>query len=202
MSQYPCKILTDKGALYAIYCDTIDQFTTPAVHSTDARVGFEDAGGRHVFDLRTAVLDRVETLLAKLESGKSLTIAEACAVNKFEGFLKGTVADHQYAYEETSDQVLEGWVTELGLRKRFPDYEPRDIVTDRGIYPAFQDKAHRARFKHHELGQRPTASQNKIAARYLRALAAIANVFGPGRTMPDEIVNKFVKIARTRVPGT
>ncbi len=204
MGQYFCKLLTDKGDFYMIFCSVISQFTTPAVRSTDSRIGFEP-GEDNVFDLREKTLKKVEKLLQKLESGKSVTIPEARVLYQFNGFLDGTVADHQYNYPETSDEKLEEWVKELKLRERFPTFPARDIVKDRGLFPAFQHKVHNAyRRKRDRLSQvgRATVSQNRIAARYVRTMATIANALGPKRSDPEDIVKKFFEITQTRKPGT
>ena len=196
MSQHECKILTDTGEFYATYDTTLDQFVTPAVISTDALMGFEECttvGGKNVFDLRRATLEKIEALIVKLESGRSLTVPEAGMVENFERFLKGTVA-MAHDHPEISDKVVEDWARELGLTKRFPDHSPREIVTDCGMFPAFQKKATNARLpRQHRAthGSRPKVGQNKIAGRYVRAMANIANIFGPNRASPNEILDRF-----------
>ncbi len=203
MAQYPCRLITDKGTFYVQFCNTIDQFISPAVQKSTTKLfdGLEEEDVRaesahHIFDLRSEILERIEAAITKLESGKRLNKGEAVIVANFENFLEATVAEHQRDYDGLNDEVFEKWISELKLRKIFddPKYTPRDFVTDLGMYPAFQEKALRAMEKRPldwMSKQPPKSSQNKIAGRYMRALATIANALGSNRNAPDDIVNSF-----------
>lgn len=204
MSQYPCQLITDNGTFYVQYCNTNSQFISPAVRKPTAELfdGLEEEDVKaksayQIFDLRRETLERVEAALAKLESGRCLNKGEAVIVANFDNFLQATVAEPQHDYDEVSSEVCERWISELKLRNIFdePEYGPRDIVMDFCMFPAFQEKALRAIKKSSRdewmSEQPPKSAQNKIAGRFVRALATIANVLGANRSAPNDIVNRY-----------
>ena len=204
MGQFVCKLLTDDGEFCADYDTCIDQFITCARRPSTDFEEHESVRVPSVFELQSAKLEKIDELISKLESGTSLNVTESVALDNFHDFLEGTVANQQYDYAEISDEIIESWVCELGLRNRFPSYSVWEIITDCGMYVAFQGKAMNARvpYKLRVRTKRPTVGQNKVAGRYLRALATIANVFGPNRTAPDKIVDRFYEQLLTRKVGT
>ncbi len=202
MSQFACKLLTNNVIRYVGFCDTIDQFISPAFASPEcvakALGGVtaeecRETAERHVYDMRHEVIHEATKLLSDLKLGKTLKVAEMSLLSGVLNFLEATVAPHQWDYSEISVEVVGAWISELGLRRKYPDYDDYDILMDCAVYPAIQEAPQRRHIPHafHGPRKRPLVSQNKLAGRYVSKLALIANIVGPEKNTPEEIVAKF-----------
>ncbi len=205
MSQYACKLLTDSGVKYVAFCDTIDQFISVVYASPEgvaqalgdgsSAEECEEAAELHVYDIRRQVIHEAAKLLSDLKLGKTLRVSEMVLLGGVLSFLEATVAPHQWDYLEISDEVIGAWISELGLRKKYPDYDNYDILADCAVYPAIQEAPQRRRIPQffHEPRKRPSVSQNKLAGRYVSKLTLIANIVGPNKNTPEEVVERFYK---------
>ncbi len=204
MSQFACKLLTDSGVRYVAFCDAIDQFISPAFTSPEcvARAlgggtaeECQETAERHVYDMRREVIWEAAKLLSDLKLGKTLKVAEMTLLDRVLSFLYATVAPHQWDYPEISDEVVDGWISELGLRKKYPGYDDYDILTSCAVYPAIQEASQRCRIPNvfDEPRKRLWVSQNKLAGRYVSKLALIANIVGSDKNTPEEVVERFCK---------
>jgi hypothetical protein len=199
MSRYICKIVTNIGACYAVYESVDDQFVTrPSSLRLCARYlsyspdKARTEAERNVFDLRSNILNHISECISLLESGKTLTDEDAVIVSRFYDFLQATVAPQQYKYEEAEELVVNSWIKELKLMDQFPECEDWwEMVSDHGIYSAFQNAAHVQKFPVLERYPPPTEQQNILAGRYLRALAKIANILGDQRSAITEVMIRF-----------
>ncbi len=196
------QILTNREILYVVFNTTIDQFVTPASPSLEATAvlaevsseEFAEGVATNVFDLRRDTIHEACRLLAKLKCGQSLNLSEAYIVKNFADFLQAAVAPHQHDYEEI-DQVIARSRKELRLNRRFAEYDDWELVNDCAMYPSFEKKVldSKTPLKHsiHMPSVRTSKGQRKLAGRYVSVLATIANIAGPGKLTPREIVEKF-----------
>lgn len=209
MSKYVCRLLTDDGDFFVGYETVVDQFVTRAMREQKAvamQLGEDEQvidDPSRIFDLRRAAIHAFTLNLAKLKDGQTLTDSEACDVDRFENFLKGTVAPHQYKYgAELAAKVLVS-IVGLGLGDRFPGADWWEMVNDHAMYPAFQNAALAVRFPGLDLCEEPpTPEQNMLAGRYLGYLTEIAGLFGGGESHPVDVVNKFYQMSLMRQAGT
>ena len=49
--------------------------------------------------------------------------------------------------------------------------------------------------------RRPRVAQNKLAGRYVSQLALIANLVGPDKSTPEEVVARFYEFLQTNGTG-
>ncbi len=206
MSRYVCKLLTDRGLRYVVFCDTSDQFVSPTFATPEGvAIALDDgstaeeclkAAERRVYDMRREVIHDATKLLADLKLGKTLRVKEMILLDGVLSFLKATVAPHQRSYPELSDEIINEWIVELGLRKKYPDYDNYDILNDCAVYPAIEEAPQRRRIpdSFREPRKRPTVSQNRLAGHYVSKLALIANIAGPGKATPEEVVERFYRM--------
>jgi hypothetical protein len=206
------KILTDGGTLYVAFDSVIDQFVTPAFASAadfadDAckilrdwgisREGWESLAtdASYVYDLRRWTIHACVEYLAQLKRGVSLTNEQACELHEFTGFLEATVAFQQYNYELLNQAVVEQWIHELDLRSMYPPgYDWQDIVDAcrSTVYYNAWSKKHYDFSADLETG-RATPAQNKLIGRFISRECILANIAGPGKSTPAEIVETFFK---------
>lgn len=204
MSQHACKILTDKGTFYVAYDTVIGQFVSLAFGSLEnvsgalGRTAPESEADENTYDVRREAIHRLVHQLSRLKKGESLVSKKACELGNFYDFLHATVAPHQYNYRQTKKAVVKDWVDELCLRDQNPEWSEWtdwEILTDGTLYPVFQDAQLKRKFGrvHQRERKRPTPEQNKIVGRYISRLAMIANIAGPGKSTPTEVIEKFYK---------
>lgn len=203
MAQYTCKLLTDRGIRYVTYDNTIDQFISYAYTSTEdvARARCdgtmaeecEEEAERHIYDMRRLIIHRATKLISDLKLGQTLQPDDMVLLSGVHKFLEATVAPQQYVYPEISDEVIDSWIFELGLRQQFPDHNNEEILGDRALYPAIQEVRQRRDMPEFfdKPYKPPTEAQNKLTGRYLSQLAIIANIVGPNQNTPEEVVDKF-----------
>lgn len=215
MSCHVCKILTSRGDFYVGYDTVVDQFCTKVAHSLeeiveilgdDLRTCREEAR-KHVYDMRRTAIHNATRYISLLKLGKTLRVSEMAELGNFVKFLEATVAPHQWLshYPEIADTVIEGWVKELGLYDMFPGVVADEILHDKALYSAVYEaplrRSHRSVFSRISPRRRPRVAEKKLAGRYLSQLALIANVAGPDKTPPEEIVNKYYDLLRVRGTG-
>ena len=108
-------------------------------------------------------------------------------------FLRATVAPHQRDFRFLSDELLERWVQELGLRSgRMAEWQTDEIVHDGALWPAVNRPCSELKYpgmsdQYREPIVSPTKEQNILAGRYLRTLAYVGRLIGPDRMSPEEI---------------
>lgn len=206
------KVLTGEGVAFVAYQTVIDQFVTSALPSALAlaeEIG-EDVeycstfSPAQIFNFWPRSLDRIALCLYRLRSGEPLKDDDACLLDKFHSFLRATIAHHQYVYLEIADNILEGWIDELGLRKgRYADWDAHDIAHDGCMFRVIHDAALARRYHSCKRNLKPTSvAQRKMTGRYLTKLAQISNLLGPGRTSPIKVIDDCFKMSMTREPGT
>lgn len=209
MSSFVMKLLTSDGPFYVGYDTVIDQFVTcaypkqiGAVEKIDGEIIDEkDFGFKETIDLRRETIHEFTRCLAKLKVGENLNESEACEMYRYERFFKATIATHQYKYPELDAQIR-AWADELGLSRCFPNDDEWELISDHGMFPVFQDLTHHVQDKMERWSEPPSPEQNKLVGRYLSQLALMANIAGPGRDSPAQIVDKFYSISQTRKRGT
>jgi hypothetical protein len=211
MATYACKVLTDRGIAYVAYNTVVDQFVTAPLSSATAlaeelgetAADWQASADAHVFNMWPRSLDRIALCLYRLRRGEHLSDEDACLVEKLYRFLQATVAPQQYNYPEIDDDILNGWIDELGLRKgRYAEWDAYEITHDGCLYRVIHDVALARKFKSHERNlKRPSVAQRKLTGRYLTKLAQIRNLLGPGRPSPIKVVNDCFEMSKTRRQG-
>jgi hypothetical protein len=214
MSTYVCKLIFDDGQFYSAINSTIDQFVFPVFKSADNLARFtqrylefayaEKLNGTEIQeDIKNISVTHCITketihngalFLARMKRGETLSTDEACELSKFYDFLKFTVADHQHEYDETRQDVVDKMIDDIGMRQQYPkDWDWQDIL-DNAMYNSFRKKWLEVTYpkSSFELEKYSTPKQVSIlAGRYISKLAAIANIVGPSKNSPTEIIEKF-----------
>lgn len=216
MSYSTRRIITDKGTFYACYQSVIDMFITPALSLVEygqlMRGTYNDEDhpeywmreGRetqHEYDMRRWSIHTCLRLMAELKAGRSITDEEACQLYKFREFLRGTVAPQQFEYSLINEEGMDKWIDELGLRKLYDeDYDWQDILDNcesRAYFNAWA-RTHYSWYEDDDETIPTTPEQLKLAGRYLSAMCNIAQIGGPGKVSPKDIVRRFIGKYRFR----
>ena len=205
-------LLTANGPRYAAFHSERDYFITPAcVDIKHAAAAFawtiefsRENAAQYVLDVRPAAVERMEHGLLRLEQGQSLSAADALVVDCMYQFLHATVAPHQRDFRFLSDELLERWVQELGVRtSRMSDWNTHCVVHDGALWHAIHRPCSELKYpdmddKYRGPREAPTRGQNVLTGRYLRTLAYIGKLIGPGRMSPDDIVAAWQGKNRTQ----
>lgn len=193
-----------------VFASTPDQFVSPAFEdplrlaefaSQDPILGEEGkeawaaaaAQATYTYDLRRAAIHNCIVSLAELKRGKSLNDDQACDLHNFSEFLTATVAPQQFHYPEIDENIIQKWISELGLSLLYPSkYDWQDILGN------VQSVAFYNAWAKRNLGfviDKPAASatpeQNQLAGRYLSALCMLAEIAGPRKKTPAVIIQRF-----------
>lgn len=207
MSQRVYKLLDNSGTYYIAFETIIDQFVSPAFHSSMALMLTTQGVGQEVvargennpLTFTDEVLLSAARSIEKLKDGLLVTSDEAVVLGNFFDFLSASVAWHQYSYVAIDDSVVQSWIQELGLDKEFPGDDPQEIVDDKALCPAFQRIANdkNGSTPPSDSGEViPSPAQNKLAGRFMAAVATIAGVYPFGSLTPHEVVDKFYQLSQ------
>ena len=211
-----CKLVCDEGTFYLAYNSTVDTFTTRPFKTAAEFAAFAaknltvfadeklsiaewEKMARNTKDVYTMTREtrhQATFILSKMKRGELITDDEAMVIHEFWRFLQATVADHQHEYKEVSPDVINRWIDELEMRSQFPKNFDYEDILDCAKWSSFQKVGNRRRFpRTTTLGEEKESTPqqlNKLAGRYVSALALIAKIVGQGKSPPLEIVNTFL----------
>jgi hypothetical protein len=149
------------------------------------------------FELTDEKLLFTAQAIERLKDGQTITFEEAIALDSFLKFLDATVTPHQYTHQSIEQKVIEGWISELGLDREFPDYDWDEVLYDQALNPAFisvaMDKRNLPKMKEPPL---PTPEQNKLAGRYMAAIGSLSGIFPFGAYSPHEVADRFYQFSQ------
>lgn len=212
MSTFSCSIIFDGGKSYSVINSTVNQFIMPAFMSIDNFAKFANRcvdeeyseeqwrasaqKATRVYNLTKEKIHEATWYLSRMKRGESLSEDEACSLYEFWDFLRLTVADHQYEYDSLSKKVVDRWISELGMREQYPERWDYWDVLDCAMYESFQKLHSNRMYPDSKINigenERSTPEQlNKLAGRYISAMALIAKIAGPVRRTIPEIVWHF-----------
>lgn len=214
MSTFPCKIISEHGVFFALINDTADQFVSPAFASianlafyanesydTTSIVEWFDFAENTacVYQLKRLAIFKAVACLAKMKTGRGLTDNEARSLYEFHSFLRLTVADHQYDYDEISKEVVEKWIDELKIRQEYfteENHESIDYwdILDSAMWKTFQERGNNLKHVTSDNAKDSRSNLeklNKLVGRYISRMAIIAKIAGTGKRTLTDIINHF-----------
>lgn len=206
------KLATENGPRYPAYKGEYDFFITPAYadikYAAQAlgwtvKLAREDAA-KYVIDMRRTAIEGFERTIALLEAGRSLSDREAFLADSMYDFLHATVAPHQRDFPFLSNELMERWVIELGLRTdSVCNQSARDIAHDHALYNAVHRPCLDIKYPDLSYLPRvaPTEGENVFVGRYLRSLAHVAKLIGPDHIPPENIVAAWVGKNQEKASG-
>ncbi len=210
MSERICMLIDRSGKYYSVFESVIDQFVSPPFHH-DACAVFNTAvfnqemierAEKNASDLTDDKLLQAAQAIMRLKDGELPTREDVIVLDTLYRFLKGTVAPHQYIHPSIDQAVVEDWIAELGLDREFPGYDWQELLDDRALFPTFvsaaMDMQHIPSMEEPAL---PTPEQNKLAGRYMSALASLSGIFPFGTLTPHEVADRFYRFSQVWEQG-